>query len=123
MIVGAGSVGAFRCVCLALRGPGDEVVLFQPCHGYHLRTEHAARALTEAGLTIMTPPRSYDVQQADTWRLAGRTRKNGPTHLLRATGVARVPTEAFYESAVGENVRFCFTATDTEPEGACQRRF
>ncbi len=38
IIVSAGSTGAFYCACLALLNPGDEVILFEPCYGYHVNT-------------------------------------------------------------------------------------
>jgi aminotransferase len=38
IIVSAGTTGAFYCACLALLDPGDEVILFEPCYGYHIST-------------------------------------------------------------------------------------
>lgn len=38
IIVNSGSTGAFYSACLALLGPGDEVILFEPYYGYHLNT-------------------------------------------------------------------------------------
>jgi aminotransferase len=38
IVVSAGSTGAFYSACMALLNPGDEVVLFEPCYGYHVNT-------------------------------------------------------------------------------------
>ena len=43
-------------------------------------------------------------------------------HLLKETGVAGVPGEAFYHGGAGENIiRFCFAKSDEELEEACTR--
>ena len=43
-------------------------------------------------------------------------------YLLRETGVASVPGEAFYHAGGGENlVRFCFAKTDEDLDDACDR--
>jgi len=52
--VSAGSTGAFYCACLALLDPGDEVILFEPCYGYHLNTIEAVGAV--ASFVTMRPP-------------------------------------------------------------------
>jgi aminotransferase len=42
--------------------------------------------------------------------------------LLRRTGVASVPGEAFYEGRGGEEIlRFCFAKPDGDLEEACRR--
>jgi aminotransferase len=38
IVVSAGSTGAFYSACMALLDPGDEVVIFEPCYGYHVNT-------------------------------------------------------------------------------------
>ncbi|MGE0406612.1 MAG: pyridoxal phosphate-dependent aminotransferase, partial [Candidatus Korobacteraceae bacterium] len=38
IIVSSGSTGAFYSACLALLNPGDEVIIFEPCYGYHINT-------------------------------------------------------------------------------------
>lgn len=38
IIVTSGATGAFYASCLALLNPGDEVILFEPCYGYHINT-------------------------------------------------------------------------------------
>jgi len=43
--VSCGATGAFYCACLALLNPGDEVILFEPCYGYHVTTLLAANAV------------------------------------------------------------------------------
>jgi aminotransferase len=45
IIVSAGTTGAFYCACLALLDPGDEVILFEPCYGYHISTLVATQAV------------------------------------------------------------------------------
>jgi aminotransferase len=38
IVVSAGSTGALYSSCMALLNPGDEVVIFEPCYGYHVNT-------------------------------------------------------------------------------------
>ncbi len=38
IVVSAGSTGAFYSACMALLNPGDQVVIFEPCYGYHVNT-------------------------------------------------------------------------------------
>ena len=45
IIVSAGSTGVLYCVCLALLNPGDEVVVFEPYYGYHMKTLIATQAV------------------------------------------------------------------------------
>ncbi len=54
IVVSAGATGAFYCACLALLNPGDEVILFEPCYGYHLSTLVAVGAA--AVYVRMRPP-------------------------------------------------------------------
>lgn len=57
--VSAGATGAFRCVCMGLLQPGDEVILFEPYYGYHLSTILAVEAV----------PRIVSLQEPD-WFLS-----------------------------------------------------
>ena len=45
IIVSAGSTGVLYCVCLALLNPGDEVIVFEPYYGYHMKTLIATQAV------------------------------------------------------------------------------
>ncbi|HBI24532.1 MAG TPA: hypothetical protein DDX84_10105 [Nitrospiraceae bacterium] len=38
VIVSSGSTGSFYCACIALLNPVDEVILFDPYHGYNVNT-------------------------------------------------------------------------------------
>ena len=78
-------------------------------------------SLRAAGLTPSVPQGAYYVL-ADVSRLPGTTSKERAMNLLRQTGVATVPGEAFFHGKDGENfVRFCFAKTDAELEEACDR--
>jgi aminotransferase len=54
IIVSAGSTGVLYCVCLALLDPGDEVIVFEPYYGYHMKTLIATQAVPVYVRT--TPP-------------------------------------------------------------------
>ncbi len=59
---------------------------------------------------------------ADASRLPGETSKAKAMHLLRDTGVASVPGEAFYHDDRGEHMlRFCFAKRDDILQEACTR--
>ena len=45
IIVSAGSTGVLYCACLALLDPGDEVIVFEPYYGYHMKTLIATQAV------------------------------------------------------------------------------
>jgi aminotransferase len=78
-------------------------------------------ALERAGLPPCVPQGAYYVL-ADVSRLPGRTSKDKAMHLLRETGVASVPGDAFYHNGEGTNlVRFCYAKTDEELDEACRR--
>lgn len=38
IVVTIGTTGAFAATCQAMFNPGDEVILFEPCYGYHVNT-------------------------------------------------------------------------------------
>lgn len=79
-------------------------------------------ALEKAGLKPFRPQGAYYVL-ADLSRLPGATGKEKAMELLRATGVASVPGEAFYhrEADGSTFARFCFAKTDAELDEACRR--
>lgn len=77
--------------------------------------------LKSIGLTPYIPQGAYYVL-ADVTRLPGATSKEKAMYLLRTTGVACVPGEAFYHAGGDENlVRFCYAKTDRELAEACDR--
>lgn len=45
IVVSAGATGAFYCACLALLDEGDEVIVFEPSYGYHVKTLVATQAV------------------------------------------------------------------------------
>ncbi|HOX23815.1 MAG TPA: hypothetical protein PLL10_10140, partial [Elusimicrobiales bacterium] len=79
-------------------------------------------ALTRAGLTPSVPDGAYYVL-ADVSRLPGKTGKEKAMHLLRKTGVAGVPGEAFFHRPQdGYNlIRFCYAKDTSELLKACKR--
>ncbi|HKS26849.1 MAG TPA: pyridoxal phosphate-dependent aminotransferase [Pyrinomonadaceae bacterium] len=78
-------------------------------------------ALEQVGLAPSIPQGAYYVL-ADASRLPGKTSKEKAMHLLKQTGVATVPGEAFFHDDKGNNfLRFCYAKTDAELEEACRR--
>ena len=74
-----------------------------------------------AGLTPHVPMGAYYVL-ADMSRLPGANSKEKAMNLLKRTGVASVPGEAFYHDNAGENLaRFCFAKEDAVLDEACRR--
>jgi len=91
------------------------------CAEFGRKREKICSALVFAGLTPYIPQGSYYIL-ADVSRLPGATSKEKAMYLLRETGVASVPGEAFYHAGGGENlVRFCFAKTDEDLDDACDR--
>jgi aminotransferase len=75
-------------------------------------------ALEKAGLPPVTPKGAYYIL-ADISRIKGATSKAKVMKLLRNTGIAAVPGEAFYHDRAGENLaRFCFAKKDDVLERA-----
>jgi aminotransferase len=78
-------------------------------------------ALDRAGLPPYVPQGAYYVL-VDISRIPGQGSKEKAMNLLRQTGVASVPGEAFYQDEAGENLaRFCFAKEDAILEEACKR--
>lgn len=78
-------------------------------------------ALSKARLVPNIPDGAYYVL-ADISALPGRNSKEKAMYLLRETGVACVPGEAFYHDDAGENLaRFCFAREDAVLIEACRR--
>jgi len=96
-------------------------------HAATLAAEHQGKrdricaALAEAGLTPLVPEGAYYVL-ADASRLPGATGMDRALHLLRETGCAAVPGEAFHSGGRGHHLlRFCFGKTDADLDEACRR--
>ena len=79
-------------------------------------------ALEKIGLTPSVPDGAYYVL-ADVSRLPGKTGKEKAMYLLRKTGVAGVPGEAFFHRPQdGYNlIRFCYAKDKKELAAACKR--
>jgi len=78
-------------------------------------------ALAKAGLPPFVPRGAYYVL-ADISALPGEGSKGKAMTLLRETGVACVPGEAFFSGGGGESLaRFCFAKEDPVLEEACNR--
>jgi aminotransferase len=87
---------------------------------YHKKREWLCGALTKARLTPFAPQGAYYVL-ADISCLPGNNSKEKAMYLLKKTGVACVPGEAFYHDVSGENLaRFCFAKEDTVLIEACR---
>jgi aminotransferase len=88
---------------------------------YAKKRDMICAALDRAGLTPNIPQGAYYVL-ADITRLNGSTSKQRAMDLLRRTGIACVPGEAFYHDDAGESLgRFCFAKEDRILEEACRR--
>ena len=78
-------------------------------------------ALEQAGLAPCSPQGSYYVL-ADASALPGSNSKERAMFLLRETGVAAVPGDAFYHDAGGAALlRFCYAKTEGDLAQACER--
>lgn len=78
-------------------------------------------ALSQAGLSPYVPQGAYYVL-ADISLLPGAGSKEKAMNLLRLSGVACVPGQAFYHDAAGENLaRFCFAKENAVLADACRK--
>mgnify|MGYP000849116231 CR=1 FL=1 len=88
---------------------------------YRRKRDRLCAVLAGAGLAPYVPEGAYYVL-ADMSRLPGANSKERAMELLRRTGVAAVPGEAFFNGTGGENLaRFCFAKKDEDLEEACRR--
>jgi aminotransferase len=88
---------------------------------YQEKRDRFCSVLTSVGLEPYVPQGAYYVL-ADVSKIAGQTSKERAMNLLRETGVASVPGEAFYHDDAGETlVRFCFAKQDAIIDEACRR--
>lgn len=85
------------------------------------KRDRLCEALAGAGLSPHVPEGAYYVL-ADMSRVPGASSKERAMELLRRTGVAAVPGDAFFNGTGGETLaRFCFAKKDDELEEACRR--
>lgn len=87
---------------------------------YQRKRDQICEALADAGLTPYVPQGSYYVL-ADISRVPGKTSKERAMRILKDTGVASVPGEAFYENGGETLTRFCFAKTPQDLDEACRR--
>ncbi|MBM4300058.1 MAG: pyridoxal phosphate-dependent aminotransferase [Deltaproteobacteria bacterium] len=88
---------------------------------YLNKRDKICAALLQAGLAPYAPQGAYYVL-ADISRVPGDSSKEKALHLLRQSGVACVPGEAFYHDEAGENLaRFCFAKEDAVIDEACRK--
>jgi aminotransferase len=88
---------------------------------YQSKRDRFCAALAQAGLAPSVPQGAYYVL-ADATRLPGKSGKDRAMHLLKATGIAGVPGEAFFEGPEGSRyIRFSFAKTDADLDEACRR--
>lgn len=88
---------------------------------YVRKRDRICEALSKAGLKPYIPQGAYYVL-ADISRIPGEGSKEKAMTLLRQSGVACVPGEAFYHDNAGEKLaRFCFAKEDAVLDEACKR--
>lgn len=88
---------------------------------YHEKRDMICGSLEKAGLRPYVPQGAYYVL-ADIRRIPGENSKERCMTLLKKTGVASVPGEAFYHDDAGENLaRFCFAKEKSVLGEACRR--
>lgn len=88
---------------------------------YHKKRDMVCKALKEASLPPHVPQGAYYVL-ADASAVPGGTAKEKALHILRQTGVAVVPGNAFFRMGGGETlIRLCFAKEDSVLEEACER--
>jgi len=88
---------------------------------YQHKREIMCRALREAGMEPSVPAGAYYVL-ADASDVPGSGSVEKALNLLRLTGVASVPGEAFFQGGRGDRLlRFCFAKTETDLADACER--
>ena len=88
---------------------------------YSKKRHNICSALSQAGMAPYVPQGAYYVL-ADMTAIPGSSGKEKAMTLLKETGVACVPGEAFFHDGGGENLaRFCFAKEDSILEEACKR--
>lgn len=90
-------------------------------NAHEIKRDKICEALAAAGLEPHIPQGAYYVL-ADISNLAGDNSKARAMNLLRKTGIACVPGEAFYHDHAGEDLaRFCFAKEAPVIDEACTR--
>jgi len=89
---------------------------------YQAKRDKCCAALEKAGMTPHVPQGAYYIL-ADTTRIPGKTSKEKAMHLLKESGVASVPGEAFFHRPEdGLNLtRFCYAKQPADLDEACRR--
>jgi aminotransferase len=88
---------------------------------YQRKREMVCETLHAAGLEPSVPAGAYYVL-ADASAVPGADSIEKAMNLLRLTGVASVPGEAFFQGGRGDHLlRFCFAKTDKDLTDACER--
>lgn len=87
---------------------------------YKGKRDKICESLQKANMTPCIPQGAYYVL-ADISRVPGLNSKERAMHILRETGVACVPGQAFYHDDSGEELaRFCFAKEDLILDEACR---
>jgi len=88
---------------------------------YVIKRDKICEALSRASLEPYVPQGAYYVL-ANISLIPGESSKGKAMVLLRRSGIACVPGEAFYHDEAGENLaRFCFAKEDAVLDEACRR--
>jgi len=88
---------------------------------YQRKREMICDALRAAGLEPSVPAGAYYVL-ADASVVPGDDSVEKAINLLRLTGIASVPGDAFFQGGRGDHLlRFCFAKTDSDLANACER--
>ena len=90
------------------------------CLSYEKKRKQICDTLHDAGLEPYVPEGSYYVL-ADVSGVPGTDSKEKAMYILKKTGIASVPGNAFYHDDAGEDlVRFCFDKRDDVLDRACE---
>jgi aminotransferase len=88
---------------------------------YQRKREMICDALRSSGMEPSVPAGAYYVL-ADASVVPGAESVEKALNLLRLTGVASVPGDAFFQGGRGDHLlRFCFAKTDADLANACER--
>jgi aminotransferase len=88
---------------------------------YQRKREMICDALRSSGMEPSVPEGAYYVL-ADASVVPGAGSVEKALNLLRLTGVASVPGDAFFQGGRGDHLlRFCFAKTDADLANACER--
>jgi aminotransferase len=88
---------------------------------YQRKREMICDALHASGLEPSVPAGAYYVL-ADASVVPGADSVEKAMNLLRLTGIASVPGDAFFQGGRGDHLlRFCFAKTDSDLANACER--